>query len=229
MKKSAYRIVLPVLMLLALPVASLNAGTLTLNGEGVVSYAPDAAHFMLSTQTRADTASAARAAASDRVAAWEEAIGKLRKSLKDYDDSQVTVTEAPEYDDNGRPTDKRFFLASQTIRFDLTDLDRLNQVISAAEKADLSYSLDPDSYYSTRSDEHDRAALAAALEDAQTRCDFVAVKLDLKCGAVETLRVFDQGDQPRPMMMSMDARRETVSKISERETRASVEATFKLE
>lgn len=219
-------IVASLLFALALP---LQAGTVTLTGEGVVNYTPDAVHFSLSTETRADSASAARSESNKRVAAWEKAVADLRERLQNYDDSQVTVTEVAEYDDNGRPTDQRFFLANQIVRFDLTDLSLLNQVIAAAEKANLSYGLSQDSYFPTRTAELENAALAAAIDDAKTRCQFIALRLESQCGKVENLRVFDQGQHPRPMMMSMDARKETVGQIGEREIRAGVEATFQLD
>lgn len=223
-----YRILTAVLLAMALA-SPAAAGALTLTGEGQVQYLPDAVHFELGTQTRADSAAAARAAAGERIDAWHEAIGGLRQELEEYDDSQIRITEVVDYDDQGRPTDKRFFLASQTVRFNLKNLELLNQVIAAAEKANLSYQLNENSYYASRSAELENAALAAAIDDAKARCVFVADRLQRRCGKVETLRVLDQGRQPRPMMMDMNRSKESVSRVGEREISASVEATFALD
>lgn len=205
-----------------------NAGTLTLTGQGVVQFVPDAAHFVLTTQSRGSSADAARTATDKRVAAWEKAAADLLDQFHHYDDSQITVHERTDYDEQGRPADQRYFQATQTIRFDLLDLDLLNRVIAAAETADLSYQLTEDSYYASQNDALEDAALAAAIEDAQARCRFIAERLNAECGDVESLRVIDQGGYPRPLM-AMDARSESVSRISEREIKATVEASFQLD
>ena len=231
MKRSFYLYTTSISLLLLLAIATTaQAGTVTLTGEGVVRFAPDAAHFMLSTQTRGESAEAARKASAKRIAAWEDAAAGFKEDLQDYDDSQVTVNEIVEYDERGRPTDKRYFQASQDVRFDLTDLDLLNQVIAAAESANLSYQLNENSYYSTQSEQLRDSALAAAIDDAKARCQFVAERLGAECGDVETLRVLNQGGHPQPLMMrAMDARKETITQVSDREITANVEASFQLE
>lgn len=205
-----------------------HAGTVTLTGEGKVHFVPDAARFFLSTQTRGDTAREARAAAGSRVTAWEQAVGQVMGKLQDYDDSMLAVREVTKHDDHGKPTNKRFFEASQTIRFSLTDLDHLNKVIASAEQAGLSYHLSEDSYFPTQRKELEQAALAAAIEDAKARCAFIAQRLGGRCGSVETLRVLDQGHYPRPMATAMDRSRESVIHIGDREITATVEASFEL-
>ncbi|MAM00538.1 MAG: hypothetical protein CL583_19050 [Alteromonadaceae bacterium] len=206
-----------------------QAGTVTLNGEGTVHFQPDAVRFELTAQARGDSAAAARQAVGKRVTKWQDQADDLLGKLQNYDDSQVTLHEVRVYDDNGRPTEDYYFEASQSVRFNLTELALLNSVIEAADAADLTYNLTQDSYYATQSNELKSAALAAAIQDAQARCRFVAEKLDARCGEVETLRVLDQGGFPRPVMRAMDARAESVSKVGDREISASVEASFKLD
>lgn len=224
---AGFRAIACVLFVMASPVAL--AGTVSLTGEGTVHFTPDAARFMLNAQARAGSAAAARQAVGERIDSWEKQAGDLLGKLQDYDDSQVTVHEGRVYDDGGRPTDEYYFEASQSVRFNLTDLALLNAVIAAAESANLTYNLTQNSYYATQSEELRDAALAAAIGDAQQRCAFVAEKLDARCGAVESLRVLDQGGVPRPLMRAMDSGAETVSSVGDRTITATVEASFKLD
>lgn len=206
-----------------------QAGTVTLNGEGIVRFQPDAVRFELTAQARGDSAAAAGQAVGKRIKNWQDQAGDLLGKLQNYDDSQVTLHEVRVYDDNGRPTEDYYFEASQSVRFNLAELALLNSVILAADAADLTYNLTRDSYYATQSNALKSDALAAAIQDAQARCRFVAEKLHAQCGEVETLRVLDQGGFPRPLVRAMDAQVERVGKVGDREISASVEATFKLD
>ena len=75
----------------------------------------------------------------------------------------------------------------------------------------------------------EREALALALADAKSRCEFVAQQMNQSCGDVVTLNI-NGGHRPMPMMMSAEARSaDTISSVGEREISASVNATFELD
>lgn len=105
----------------------------------------------------------------------------------------------------------------------------LNPVLQQAQALGLNYNLGPHQFYHSNEAQLEQEALALALADAKSRCQFVAKQMDQSCGDVISLNI-NSGHRPRPMRMSAEARgADTVASVGEREISASVKATFELD
>ena len=214
--------------LATLPAAA-SAGEVSLNGEGIVRYEPDSARLQFTVTAEHPDAAKASEQVSATMAEWRQAIGDYRSELDDYSDADLSVyTRMVPTREQGQDPE-RVSVASQTVSFSINDLDLLNPLIGEANKLGLQYHLGSHQFFHSDEQGLEREALARAIADARSRCEFVARQLDQRCGDVVTLNV-NGGHRPVPMMraeskMADDA----VSSVGPREIQATVSATFELD
>ena len=209
------------------PMVSL-AGEVSLSGTASVSYQPDSVRLQVSATAEEDSARAAVNKVNDTLEQWRKGIKPFRQSLNDYSDASLSqYSRTLPSPDRGEPPRTRS-VARQTISFSLDDLSLLNPVIEQVQALGLEYRLGPDQFFHSREAELRRQALAGAIADAKSRCEFVAEQLDQTCGDVVSISVGDH-HPPRPMMAEMRSASGPVDSVGPRDIEVSVQATFELE
>ncbi|MBE02847.1 SIMPL domain-containing protein [Marinobacter lutaoensis] len=205
------------------------AGELSLSGEGSVRYEPDSVRLQFTAS--AEHALAARA--SEQVQAlmerWRSGIEPWRERLDGYSDARLNLytRTLPATERNEPPRQQA--VASQTVSFNLHDLSLLNPILAKAQALGFTYNLGPQNFYHSDQAQLERQALAQAIADARSRCEFVATELGQSCGDVVTMSI-NGGFRPVPMMMA-EARsaKDVVAEVGVREVTASVSVTFELD
>ncbi|MCK7552131.1 SIMPL domain-containing protein [Marinobacter goseongensis] len=218
----------PGLAVVLLPLAA-QAGEVTLTGEGAVKYTPDSARVRFTASAEDNLPANASDEVNRMMAQWRSAIDAYRDQLDEYNDADLNLyTRMIPMQERDQEPEKRA-VASQTVSFTIDDLALLNPLLAEAQKLGMDYHLGAGNFYHSDENGLQKQALARAIADARSRCDFVAEELDMSCGEVVTLNI-NGGHHPVPMMRAeaMSAG-DAVSSISDRELRASVNATFKLD
>lgn len=212
----------------ALPMTAL-AGEVSLSGEGSVKYVPDSARLQFTANAEHNLPEKASEQLTATMTQWRKAIQGMRDRLNDYSDANVTLyTRTLPVQERGQQPE-RLAVASQTVSFAINDLELLNPLLEQAQKIGLQYHLSDHQFFHSDEETLQRQALAGAIDDARSRCAFVAQQLDKTCGEVITINV-NGGHRPVPMMMAeARASSDTVSNIGPREIQASVNATFTLD
>lgn len=205
------------------------AGEVTLTGEGTVRYEPDSARLKFTASAEHELPREATEQVSSVMEQWREGISEYRPQLHEYTDASVNLYSRTLPSEARDKEPKKSAVASQTISFSISDLSLLNPVLQQAQALGLNYSLGPHQFFHSEETQLEREALALALADAKSRCEFVAKQMDQNCGDVISLTI-NGGHRPMPMMMSAEARgADTISSVGEREISASVNATFDLD
>ncbi|MDV3503180.1 SIMPL domain-containing protein [Marinobacter sp. M-5] len=218
----------PGLAVVLLPLAA-QAGEVTLTGEGAVKYTPDSARVRFTASAEDNLPANASDEVNRMMAQWRSAIDAYRDQLDEYNDADLNMyTRMIPMQERDQEPEKRA-VASQAVSFTIDDLALLNPLLAEAQKLGMDYHLGAGNFYHSDENGLQKQALARAIADARSRCDFVAEELDMSCGEVVTLNI-NGGHHPIPMMRAeaMSAG-DAVSSISDRELRASVNATFKLD
>lgn len=206
------------------------AGELSLSGTGTVRYEPDSARLRFTASAEHPLATQASEQVHALMQQWRRKIQPWRDRLEDYTDARLnlhTRTLPPQKPDGEI---RQSAIATQTVSFSIHDMSLLNPLLEAAQTLGLAYSLGPADFYHSEQDRLEREALAAAIADARSRCEFVASELGQRCGDVITMNI-NGGSQPRPMVMMAEARaaRDVVSDTGIRELTVTISATFELE
>ncbi|MBQ0746342.1 MAG: SIMPL domain-containing protein [Marinobacter sp.] len=205
------------------------AGEVTLTGEGSVHYEPDSARLTFTASAEHELPSKATEQVASMMAQWREGISEYRSQLQDYADASVNLYKRTLPMKTREEVPENRAVASQTVSFTITDLALLNPILQHAQALGLNYNLGPNQFFHSQETRMEREALALALADAKSRCEFVAQQMNQSCGDVVTLNI-NGGHRPMPMMMSAEARSaDTISSVGEREISASVNATFELD
>lgn len=212
-----------------LPVAAAQAGEVSLTGEGSVKYTPDSARLQFTAIAEHDLATKATQRVNELMEQWREGIRDYRDQLEDYSDATLNLySRSLPIQERGQEPEKRA-VASQTVSFIIHDLDLLNPLLAQAQNLGLDYRLGPHQFYHSDESGLEQQALALAIDDARERCEFVAKRLDKRCGEVKNINI-SGGHRPMPMMMAESrAADAAVSEVGPRELTASVNATFELE
>lgn len=205
------------------------AGEVSLTGQGSVQYTPDSVRLQFTASAEHPKADTATEQVSQTLTDWNQAIEQYRSQLDDYSDATVNLYTRHLPTERGDQTPEQTAVASQTVTFTTDELELLNPLIAVAQDLGMEYHLGPHQFYHSKEEEFRRQALARALADARSQCEFVAEEMDMDCGTVKSLNIND-GGRPVPMMMSeaRDAKM-SVSSIGSREVQVSVSATFELE
>lgn len=228
LQKNAVALAATILATGALPMTA-TAGEVSLSGESSVKYAPDSARLQFTANAEHNLPDKASEQLADTMAQWRKAIQSMRDRLEDYSDANVNLyTRTLPIQERGQQPE-RVAVASQTVSFSIRDLDLLNPLLEQAQSIGLQYHLGEHQFFHSDEENLQRQALAGAIDDARSRCAFVAQQLDKACGEVVTINI-NGGHRPVPMMMAeAKASSDTVSSVGPREIRASVSATFKLD
>ncbi len=193
------------LMLCALFAASVpaaedsSARTIAVTGHGEIQAEPDRALISLGIEARKPTLEAARSEVTKTV----DAALKLTRELK-IDQKLVRTTRInvqPEYnwDDKSRERNLIGYFVSRQIEIDLRDLDKLGQLLESAFDIGVNSVGDPQLDSSKRR-ELERAALAAAVQDARLNAEAIARAAGARLGAPRTISA-TSGFVPPPMPM----------------------------
>lgn len=204
------------------------AGEVSLKGEGSVRYQPDSARLQFTASAEHELPQQATEQVATLMSQWREAIDEYQARLQDYSDANVNLYSRtlPSRDRDEEPRTRA--VASQTVSFQINDLALLNPLLEQAQSIGLTYHLGPNQFFHSDEDGLERQALANAIADARSRCDFVAEQLQQSCGEVVSINV-DGGFRPMPMMMAeAKGSADTVTNVGVREVTATVDATFEL-
>ncbi|PCM45297.1 SIMPL domain-containing protein [Marinobacter sp. ANT_B65] len=205
------------------------AGEVSLTGEGRVRYEPDSARLKFTATAEHELPANATAQVASMVQQWHEGISKYRPELQEYTDASVNLYSRTLPVETREAEPEKRAVASQTISFVITDLSLLNPLLQQAQALGLNYNLGPHQFFHSEEGSMEREALALALADAKSRCEFVAQQMNQQCGDVVSINV-NGGHRPVPMMMASEARgADSISSVGEREISASVNATFELD
>ncbi|MFL1455673.1 SIMPL domain-containing protein [Marinobacter sp. GN3S48] len=211
-----------------IPLAA-QAGEVSLSGEGSVKYAPDSARLQFTASAEHNLPAKASDKVNELMGQWRDSIGEYRDQLNDYSDADVNLytRTLPVQERDQEP--RKMAVASQTVSFTIDDLTLLNPLLEQAQKLGLDYHLGAGNFYHSDEQGLEKEALARAIADARSRCEFVASQLDQSCGDVVNISV-NGGHRPVPMMMAeAKSRSDAVSSVGDRELQASVSATFELD
>lgn len=215
-----------------LPAIALGA-EVSLTGEGGVRYNPDSARLSFTINAEHPDADAATEQVRDIMEEWRENIADYRNDLVDYSDASMHLYQrqrSPEPRQASGEPPEMVVVASQTISFEIHDLDLLNPLLAEAQALGLNYSLGQQQFFHSEQDKFQQEALAKAIRNARERCEFAATQLDMSCGEVKTLDLHT--DSGGPILMRMRESADSAGAVSEvgpREVKATVSATFSLE
>ncbi|MGM0571364.1 SIMPL domain-containing protein [Marinobacter sp.] len=237
-RRHFHRALSPLLLALLIPGGPALAGApeVSLSGEGQVRYIPDSARLSFSINAEHRDADRALEQVGATMAQWREAISEIRNQLVDYSDASAHLYQRREPPrpvrdggtSGGEP--ETMAVASQTITFEIHDLDLLNPVLEKAQNLGMNYSLGQHQFFHSDEEKLQRDALAAAIHNARERCRFAAAQLDMTCGEVKSLNLQASGGGPVMMRMAeSSAKADTVSEVGPREITATVQATFTME
>lgn len=222
-------------LLTLLPAQALSADV-SLTGEGQVRYVPDSARLSFTISAEHPDSEQALEQVRSTMAQWREAIGDIRDQLVDYTDASARLYQRqqqpprPVSDGSNNDEPVTTAVASQTVSFELHDLQLLNPVLEKAQSLGMNYSLDQHQFFHSDEESLQREALAKAIRNARERCRFAATQLDMTCGEIKSLDLHSSGGGPVRMRMSeASAAADTVSEVGPREVSATVQATFAME
>jgi len=172
--------------------------TISVSGTGTIDATPDIARLSLAVQRRDVSMQVAR----DETVRVSKAFLALCKKLGIPENKIRTsgLTINPEYrwdEKENRQVFTGFFVQRQ-LQVEITDLDKLGNVIEGAIDAGVN-EVSPPALDSSKAKELNRDALAAATADAKANAERIASSLGVKLGAVRT--VVAGGASPPPMPM----------------------------
>jgi uncharacterized protein YggE len=207
---------------------------LTVSGEGEVEVAPDRADVGFSVEASEKNLADAEKAVTDGVARLLKLCDALGIPKSDVRSAQLNVH--PQYDGgvvSNRPRIVGYFVSRQ-VDVDLRDLGKLGKLLQGAVETGANR-VSGVSFGSTRKDEHQRAALAKAAEDARANAEVLARTLGVKLGRLHALSASESGGmpmgvqfEPRMMMKAAGAPAEQTYEAGEIKFQASVTAEYDL-
>lgn len=201
--------------------------TVSVSGQGEVSVRPDRAQLSLS----ADALDANLKKAQDQVNVIVRAYLAEAKTLgtADKDISTAGISVSPEYVWDQKQNRQKLvgYRARRDIAVTVRNLDLLGDYVLRATDAGINH-VNPPVLESSRSEELKRQALVAAAKDARDKAKLLAETLDMKLGAVRSLRVDDNSSTPPvPMVKVMAMRAEAASDMSGNEQMGLVSGEIK--
>jgi uncharacterized protein len=169
---------------------------LTVGGTGEVSVVPDRADVGLAVEASERSLEEAEKGVTEAVARVLKVCDELGIPRNLVGSAQLMVQ--PQYETgkiiSGRPKIVGYIVSRQ-LSVDLRDLSRLGRLLQGAVDAGANQVSGP-SFGSSRKDEHQRAALAKAAEDAQANARELAKTLGVKLGRLHSLSASEAGGEP---------------------------------
>ena len=172
---------------------------LTVGGEGEVEVAPDRADVGFSVEASEKSLADAEKAVTEATAKLLRLCDSLGIPKAEVRSAQLIVN--PQYDGgvvSNRPRIVGYYVSRQ-IDIDLRDLSKLGKLLQGAVDTGANR-MSGVSFGSTRKDEHQRAALARAAEDAKANAEALAKATGVKLGRLHTLVASESGGMPMMMM-----------------------------
>ncbi len=206
--------------------------TVSASGQARILTAPDMAILRMGVQARQPTVEEAR----DEVAGVVERFLALAMELGIPENRVATASSQvnPDYQWNPQSRERKLlgYVVNRHITVDLRDLDKLGTLMERALAVGIN-DVSPPSFSSSRRDEIEREALAAAARDARSRASVLARSLDMELGPVRNIQSHGRVEPmptPRLEMMAADtgAGGEATYRPGEIVITASVSATFDL-
>lgn len=201
-----------------------NARVVTVSGRGKVSVEPDEARVSLTVLARADQQQAAQRDVDDKVEAVLRMLGQLDIPRKEISTTRVNIS--PEYRWDKGTSQRQIvgYMVQRTIEIELSELEKLGELMQRATAAGVNQ-VSPPVLGAKEEDEHRRAALAKAAEDARLNARTLARTLNAKLGPVRRITGSDVA-QPvpiRPMMESRAMMSDSAAKGAETYTPGQIE------
>jgi uncharacterized protein YggE len=224
--------------MLALAAAPAAAGeavdnrTVSASGQARILTAPDMAILRMGVQARQPTVEEAR----DEVAGVVERFLALALEMGIPENRVATASSQvnPDYQWNPQSRERKLlgYVVTRHITVDLRDLEKLGMLMERSLAVGIN-DVSPPSFSSSRRDEIEREALAAAARDARSRASVLARSLDMELGPVRNIQSHGRVEPmptPRLEMMAADtgAGGEATYRPGEIVITASVSATFDL-
>ncbi|MGQ0587035.1 MAG: SIMPL domain-containing protein [Gammaproteobacteria bacterium] len=178
---------------------------LAVSGEGEVSVAPDRADVGFSVEASEKTLADAERIVTEGTAKLLKLCDTLGIPKHQVRSAQLNVN--PQYDGgvvSSRPRIVGYFVSRQ-VDVDLRDLSKLGKLLQGAVET-AANRVSGVGFGSTKKDDHQRAALAAAAEDAKANAEVLAKAMGVKLGRLHGLVASESGGQPMPMMFEMRAK-----------------------
>lgn len=231
------RTILPALILVAAAANATaddapDARTVSTSGQARILTVPDMATIRMGVQARRPSVAEAR----DEVSAVVERFLQLAREMGIPENRLATASSQvnPDYQWNPQSRERKLlgYVVTRHITVDLRDLDKLGALMERALAVGVN-EVSPPSFSSSRRDEIEREALAAAADDAKLRAAVLAESLDAGLGPVRNIQSHGRVEPmptPRFEMMAADAGSggEQTYRPGEIVITASVSATFDL-
>lgn len=184
-KRKMFALAAASVMVLGMSTTALAAepGTITVNGQGIVSVAPDLATIHVNVEKTASTAAQAQQDVNTKVNGIRTAMKALGVAEEDMTTSYVSVYATYRYDDNTGERKLNGYEAYTSLSISTNDVDNAGKYVDAALKAGatgtdgVSFSLEtPEQYYSQ--------ALQEAVKTAQSSAQAIAQAYGRNLGQV---------------------------------------------
>jgi len=177
---------------------------LAVSGEGEISVTPDRADVGFSVEASEKTLADAEKIVTDGVTRLLKLCDSLGIPKSHVRSAQLNVQ--PQYDGSMISNRPRIvgYLVSRQIDVDLRDLGRLGRLLQGSVEGGANR-ISGVSFGSTKKDEHQRAALALAAEDARANAQVLAQAMGVKLGRLHALSASESGGVPPPGVFMMRA------------------------
>lgn len=177
---------------------------LTVGGEGDISVAPDRADVGLAVEASEKGLADAERKVGDGVGRLLKLCDGLGIARSQIRSAQLSVQPLYEYSKGGQRPQIIGYNVSRQLDVDLRDLALLGRLMQGAIEAGANRVTGP-AFGSSKKDEHQRAALTRAAEDARANAQALARTLGVKLGALHSLAAGGSGGVPPPMPYIMRA------------------------
>jgi len=191
--------VFALLILSPVVLAQTELRTITVNGIGSASVAPDRASVQMSIVARSATVAAAQEAAAVVTAKVLELASNLGIDRDRVDTTGSSVRPDYRWNREREEQELRGYVAERRMQVDVRDLTKLGALVEGAVKAGVNQVSPPQLDSGKRRDAY-REALDAAAKDAQANAAKLADSLGAKLGDVLQITTASQPAPPMPMM-----------------------------
>ncbi len=183
--------------------------SIAVTGVGEVRVAPDRATLQLGVESRRLDLAQARREVAAGVTAFLAFCDELDIPQENIATSGITIR--PEYSWNNNVRRLTGYFVGRTLLVDLTDLDKLGELIEGAVDQGVNQVSEP-GFGLTDQGRYQRQAMALAAEDAKRNADTLAAALKVTVGQVISIEALGPGGPPppQPMMMRMEAATDAV-------------------
>lgn len=175
---------------------------LTVGGEGEVEVAPDRADVSFAVEASEKNLADAEKIVSAGVARLLKLCESLGVPKSAVRSAQLNVH--PQYDSGVVSSRPRIvgYLVSRQVDVDLRDLSKLGKLLQGAVES-AANRVSGVAFGSSKKDEHQRAALALAAQDARANAEVLASAMGVKLGRLHALTASESGGVPQPMPFEM--------------------------